>query len=326
MASHISFLDVGHGACAVRFDEAEVALIDAGPGADVLEYLHEEGIDHISTVVITHADADHLGGLIALLGETRFSIGRVVLNSDGAKNTETWRSLVYELDARERMGGLTFDVSLVEGDEPFQAGRMRAEVVAPRRGLAAIGPGGLTESGRPIRTNTISAVVRIVVEGRPIALIASDLDDVGLDQLLDTGHDLRAPVLMYPHHGGRSGAASEQEFAARLLDAVQPETVLFSISRGSHRNPLPEVVQAVRAAGAQIRIACTELSRNCAEAAPTDDPVHLLTLFAHGRPTRSCCGGTFRIDPIPDEWPILPAMESHVAFIHAAAPTALCSP
>jgi competence protein ComEC len=247
------------------------------------------------------------------------------VNSDGAKDTDIWRSLVFELDDRQRQGGLGFDVSLVEGDEPFRAERVSARVVAPRRRLAAIGPGGVAESGRPIRTNTISAVVKIEVGDEPVALIASDLDDLGLDELLETGQDLRAPVLMYPHHGGRSGSTSERDFATKLMAAVEPETVLFSIARGIHRNPLPEVTQAVRSSGARVRIACTELSRNCADAPPTEEPHHLLPLRARGRATRSCCGGTFRIDLEGAERILEPSQADHSLFIAEAAPTALCT-
>jgi beta-lactamase superfamily II metal-dependent hydrolase len=276
-------------------------------------------------VLITHADADHLAGLVALLGESRYAIGRVVLNTDSAKDTDMWHALLFELDDQERQGSLEFDVALVEGDEPFQSGEITVEVLAPRRRLAAIGPGGTAEDGRPIRTNTISAVVRIQVGDRPVALIASDLDDVGLDELLDTDQDLETPILVYPHHGGRSGATTESEFANKLLEAVKPQTVIFSTGRAKHRNPLPEVIQAVRAAGADIRIGCTQLSRNCAHATPESDPTHLLPLAARGRATRACCGGTFRID-LADRGSLLqPAHAHHLEFIVAAAPTALCT-
>ncbi len=215
------------------------------------------------------------------------------------------------------------------GDAPPSANSaaMRAKVindsVAYIRSLAEEHGRNADWAEKAVR-EAASVTSREALELGVIDLIASDLDDVGLDEMLDSGQDLRAAVLVYPHHGGRSGAGSESEFAAKLLTAVEPRTVLFSIARGVHRNPLPEVIQAVRAAGAHIRIACTELSRNCAEGTPFDEPLHLLPLAARGRATRSCCGGTFRLE-LREGATVEPGIAEHAAFIAAEAPTALCA-
>ncbi|MFH2201677.1 MAG: MBL fold metallo-hydrolase, partial [Elusimicrobiota bacterium] len=50
---------MGHGNCAVIVDSGGVVVIDAGPGSGLLEFLTREGITHINTVIISHADTDH---------------------------------------------------------------------------------------------------------------------------------------------------------------------------------------------------------------------------------------------------------------------------
>ena len=49
MMLHIVFIDVGHGDCAVIFNETKtsVVVIDCGNGPSLINFLHAEQIDHI---------------------------------------------------------------------------------------------------------------------------------------------------------------------------------------------------------------------------------------------------------------------------------------
>ena len=55
----VSVLDVGHGNCAVVLDDRTV-VVDAGPGATLLEFLQNEGVTEVEVVLISHADEDHI--------------------------------------------------------------------------------------------------------------------------------------------------------------------------------------------------------------------------------------------------------------------------
>ena len=63
----LAVLDVGHGSCAVLLDSDGVVVIDAGPGSTLLEFLLEQGVSHVHVVLISHADEDHIAGLVALV-------------------------------------------------------------------------------------------------------------------------------------------------------------------------------------------------------------------------------------------------------------------
>ena len=63
----LAVLDVGHGNSAVLCDQGVVVVIDTGPGSSLLEYLSERSITHINTVLLSHADQDHIGGLVGVL-------------------------------------------------------------------------------------------------------------------------------------------------------------------------------------------------------------------------------------------------------------------
>jgi hypothetical protein len=160
---------------------------------------------------------------------------------------------------------------------------------------------------------------------QPVAIFPGDLDEVGLDDLIRSGVNALAPTLIYPHHGGLSGSSNEALFVEKLCNLVRPTTVLFSIGRGRHGNPRSEVVEAVRRALPAARIACTQLSTQCATTLPTSDPSHLIRLFAMGRHLRNCCGGTIFISFDNIHPPLLPLLADHRQFIESHAPTALCT-
>lgn len=322
----LTVLDVGHGSCAVLGDGSNYVMFDAGPGTGVLEYLREQGISHLDKLFISHADADHIRGVIAILGSGVVTIDNIWLNSDAEKASQLWSSLAYSLDDAQRRGTLTCHVALTEGME-FAGPRddVVITVVAPRTRLAMTGPGAKDQDGRSITSNSISAVMTITVAGRRAALLTGDLDETGLTHLLDAGPDLAADVLVFPHHGGTAGRGTSGlgEFTSSLVAKVSPRIVLFSLGRASrYGTPQPDVITALRTALPKARIACTQLSKRCADEVPDAPVEHLLPIFASGRDDRSCCAGTIKID-LAEPLEMSPG-EAHQGFIDEFAPMALC--
>jgi competence protein ComEC len=159
-------------------------------------------------------------------------------------------------------------------------------------------------------------------------MLPGDIDEMGCNYLSAFHDNLRAPVLVFPHHGGnvhdRATAADNENFAEKLMTDVRPDAVLFSVSRTRFSNPRPEIVDQVRQHSADVRIACTQLSAACRPV--HDDPPdsafsHLLALHARGAKTQACCGGTLRIEL---DGNVLPTAAAHLGFKQAFAPTALC--
>jgi beta-lactamase superfamily II metal-dependent hydrolase len=320
-------LDVGHGNAAVLVDTDGVVVFDAGPGTALLEFLRQEGIRHVDTVLISHADRDHISGVVSLLESRTVTIGRVRLNSDLLKSTDLWQDLLALLDEAHTAGRLDFDVALTTRNTgEFDCGAVHIEILAPSLRLAGMGAGGIDSCGRRLRTNSISAVFRLKHVGVPMVLLGGDLDDIGLDDLLEHGLEARSPILVYPHHGGRSGTTDAAQFATRLCAIVQPTTLIFSIGRGVHATPNPSVVASVRRFSPALRIVCTELSEHCAARALVVDPDHLTKHFAQGRIARRCCAGTIVVRFRDRDVDILPEQRLHSEFIEKSAPTALCTP
>lgn len=318
-------LDVGHGNCAVLHSQGAVCVIDAGPGTTLLEYLDAEKIRDIDLVLLSHADQDHIGGLVGLLASGVVTVKRVFLNTDSEKRSRVWKTLVAEL-GRNWAGGKTFFQPSLSAQQPaFTVGKATIEVLGPSPTMALLGPGQRTPSGSRITANAMSAVLRVSYAGSPVGLLAADMDAVGLDDILTrpTPPSMHSPLIVFPHHGGGTGR-NATKFTRDLLAAVMPDTVAFSIGRGRFNNPQPTIVRTVRSARPSARIVCTQLANRCSKGAPKKQARHLAPTFAHGRAKNFCCAGSLVVE-FGRRLTLFPSRRQHIAFIRTHALKAMCT-
>ena len=328
MARELSILDVGHGNCAVLVYDDFVVVVDAGQKSDLQEFLVEQGIKHIDVLLVSHADADHIGGIVGIITSEIATIDRIRVNSDATKTVKNgvkWRQLVTVLAQSHRAGDLNFTVGLSTGNTgEFDNGDIRFEIVAPAPDLAALSPGGRNSDGRYITSNTTSAVIRILNREVPVALLAGDLDELGFQHLLNDKQDIKAPAVIFPHHGGRPGPGDPINFTKAFCGATEPSSIIFSIGRGINNTPRPDIIDAIREVVPGARIICTELSTHCAQNLPNIPQDYLTNKFAKGKLKKECCGGTIVIDLNNPGATFQPLVEPHMDFIKIGAPTALC--
>lgn len=319
MTTTISIIDVGHGNAAVIRDSDAAIVIDCGPKVDLFEFLKREKIFQVEHVLLSHSDADHIGGLINLVASEEVEVGSVFVNTDSSKTSALWDDLVFTIakSSTQLVPSLTTESY---GSQEF--GRFCIEVSAPSSYLAAKGPGSTDRKGRLINSNSMSAVIRVLFDGDPVILFAGDIDAVGLSNLLEWQGQIEAPILVFPHHGGHSGTSSSEGFAELICATVDPRRVIFSIGREKHKNPLPEVVQKVLESRAGTYIACTQLSRNCSAVNLTHLPEYANKYHGHGIERKNSCSGTITIT-LP-ELEIHPPNVDHQAFIVSSVPGAMC--
>ncbi len=316
----LSILDVGHGNSSVLHTSNGTVVIDAGLGGSLLRFLRSEGVQEIDLVLISHADQDHIGGLLALLSED-VSIKKVRVNTDSLKGSATWDDLLYELDKNNTIDFQPILTSAQTGE--FDIDGLGIEVLAPSPYLAGKGPGSSDREGRKITNNSISALIRILDGNRPVAVTTGDIDNVGLTNFSGTQGASSAPILIFPHHGGLMGSLEQTENAIRkLIDITSPDTVIFSIGRGKHGTPRDEVVSTIRALSHDVRIMCTQLSKNCSETLPEVSQRHLNDVYACGRQDKKCCAGTIVVDL--SSLQISPEQDSHSQYVSSSIPNALC--
>lgn len=322
----IYILDVGHGNCAVLRDIEETIIVDCGArGSGLLEFLKKENINTIKSVFLSHADQDHIGGLIALLSSAEFTINEVYLNADSSKGSAMWDDLAYELSQLKERGEIqSFQVGITRNLGTLRWNSIGLNVVGPTGYLASKGVGSVDRQARTITSNSLSASFEILWKDTVVAYLAGDIDQIGLDDLIDHSVTVNSPLLVFPHHGGNSEGADNITFTKTLCTFCSSNTVIFSIGRNKHDNPRSEVVAAVKAVVGNVRIACTQLSKKCAKDLPSTTSSHLLDLFSRGKEKNECCLGTFIIS-LGDKIEYHPSFESHKKFIDTSASSPLCN-
>jgi competence protein ComEC len=215
----LTLLDVGQGLATVVQTQHHVLVYDAGPGfseafdtgaAVVIPFLRSQGIRSIDTLVVSHGDNDHIGGVASLL--SAYATGRI-LSSVPEKISQA----AAELCLRGQhwvWDGVDFTM---------------------------LHPG--TASGRP--GNNTSCVLKIGVRGGRGILLTGDIEREAEGILLrEQGEALRSAVLVVPHHG--SNTSSSPEFLAQ----VDPAVALFPAGYlNRYRFPKPAVVERYDSSG-----------------------------------------------------------------------------
>jgi len=205
----------------------ETMLIDTGHFTDdgeyVLQYLQNYNIDHIDYMVVSHNDADHIGGNAAIIDyyETEADGIGAIYDPGIAASTQTYSEY---LDAVEE-----HDVTLYntrEGDTiPFED--VDVDVFGP--------PDPYIENeGR----NENSLVLKLT-HGNASFLLTGDAEDDQEAYLVEEyGSQLDSTVLKAGHHGSSSSTSEA------LLDAAQPEAVVISSAYDSqYGHPTEDVLQ-----------------------------------------------------------------------------------
>jgi competence protein ComEC len=230
----VSFLNVGQGdACVLRGRDGRTVLVDAGPGGPhsfdageriLLPWLRAAGIGRIDLLVLTHADADHVGGAETLL--RRLPVGEIW--AGGVRDTPVFHRL-RKLAAERGFPWHELDVSA----RFRQLGAFRFDILNPSR-----------EAGGS--DNDRSLVVRVETEGQRI-LFPGDIGTRTERALLKAGADLSSLVLKVAHHGSRRSSS------AAFLHRVAPRYAVVSAGyKNRFRHPSPAVLDRLGRAGIRV--------------------------------------------------------------------------
>lgn len=229
LAVHV--LDVGHGdAIVILTPGGRCVLIDAGGsrrgGGAVLSLLKEKGIRRLDTVVMSHADSDHIGGMPAVFAGG-IEIGEF-LDPGYPHTTALYRRV---LEAVQAMPGTRYRTP--RAGEVLDWGReLRVRVLAP--------------GDDPRGTNDSSIVIRLTY-GRVSFLFTGDAGRRSEREMARRfGTGLRAQVLKAGHHGSKSSSTGP------FLKLVKPEVAIVSARGAGPDDPYRETTARLRAAGARI--------------------------------------------------------------------------
>jgi beta-lactamase superfamily II metal-dependent hydrolase len=330
VSSELHVIDVGHGNCAVVTGNDWAMMVDAGASAAVIETVIHLGLTRLNSIVISHRDFDHARGLVQLLARESLEIGAVYIGADAAKNPsapETANLLVALADAK-RGGRCTVsrDLDNTFASTELSGGGVVVEVIAPTFATVMTGPTGRSPAGPKMTSNSVSAVLRVVLPDGLRILLPGDMDHVALKELIEAGVDLTADVLVFPHHGSLGTVPDERAFAADVMRAVNAATVLFSVGRAIKARPTADVLSGVLDVRPDVKIACTQLSSGCLGMGSDlpESPTqlgHLTALPAAGRSTCRACAGSITLRR---PGMVGPVAAEHEKYLLATASTPMC--
>ncbi|MFL6585506.1 MAG: ComEC/Rec2 family competence protein [Luteimonas sp.] len=321
----LSILDVGHGNCAVLKYGSAAIVIDAASQHTLAATLDRLEIEVIEALIVSHGDEDHVSGAASLLANVDRPVRHVFANPDVIRTTQAWKVFLAS-SARAAENGTKIHAALTNVDPgEIRLGRATVSVLYPFGDLALAGVSGKSVGGKNLDANTMSGVIRVSFEGREFCLLAADISQTSLDLIVQRHQEINAPILVFPHHGGLPRRANGEDFASAVTKLVAPQAVLFSLGRGIHGTPRPEIIKGVRSAlqGKIPYLACTQLSKRCAPALPKQRS-GAVEYSAGYKNNASCAGSiTFQLAISPEE-EVQRLRSSHGAYIVGNVPGRIC--
>jgi competence protein ComEC len=221
----VTAFEVGMGTSILVRTRNHSLVYDFGPGnsngysaADqaLIPYLQRNSIEMPDLLVVSHVDQDHSGGFRSYL--------------DSYQPNKLLSGTPVELRKRFALGHRVLSCH-EQSDWSWDGIRFRFLNVAS----AVVGS-----------TNNRSCILK--VEGHQVALLPGDIDvDQEKRLIRKYGVDLKAEILVAPHHG--SASSSSREFVKQ----VNPDHVIFTLSRGNRWGfPRQEVVSRYQSIGSHL--------------------------------------------------------------------------
>ena len=223
----LHFIDVGQGdAVLMRTPEGHVVVYDGGRSAtEALAYLQSLGVHNVDLVIASHAHADHIGGLAAIVSQMQ---PRFFADNGIAHTTKTYEGLLRAVS----------DSS--------------AQLLEPGERLVSLGDVTIRILPVPIsRTwgHNENSVGIIVEYGGFRASFFGDAEERQQAWLLTTVPHLLAAVQVHKasHHGSSNGDTDA------LMQLLRPELVVISSGAGnSYGHPSETTLRLYSSVGAEV--------------------------------------------------------------------------
>ena len=222
----ISMLDIDQGDAVLIQTGAKNILIDTGDdkyyedgkkgkeNTQLLTELQKLKIDHIDTLVITHAHADHIGKADKVIAQ--YGVKELVYN--GIPSTSKY--FINALKAAKANG--TQQVKVKAGDVLDFGNGVSFEIVSPSQSLIDEDTAAI-KAKKKVDVNNESVVGRLTF-GNFAMLFTGDAEGpVEKDMVASYGKKLKCQVLKAGHHGSKTSSTAE------FLKLVQPESVVMSL-------------------------------------------------------------------------------------------------
>ncbi len=227
----VHFISVGQGdSVAVNLPDDKVMVIDTGPYSNslCLNYLNEKVFNSLNTnkidyLVLTHADADHIGGALSVL--SNYEVG-IIYMPVVEGSSQTYNNLIAYIEENNLNTTVDFKDLVIYGDDYT---------------IEFFGPLNYTNTNNscPMIKLTYGDVSFLFTGDIPISMETKFIEEYG--DLLDSD------VLKVGHHGSSSSTGED------FLQVVTPDYAVISCGlNNSYGHPTEAVLNRLEAVGAEI--------------------------------------------------------------------------
>lgn len=222
----VHFMDVGQGDATLVTCGGHAMLIDAGDdtkGTAIQNYLQKQKITRLDYLILTHPDADHIGGAPVII--TKFDIGKVFV-SNFEKDNKTYQKLIQSLDDKQ-IKPLTPRVN-----SQYTLGTANITILAP---------------GKSYDNPNDASIALLLKNGTRSFLFTGDAGEDAEKDILKTGIDISADVYKVGHHGSKYSTSKD------FFNAVDPFYAVISCGENnSYGHPHAETLNTLRTSGVMV--------------------------------------------------------------------------
>lgn len=222
--ARIHFIDTGNSDAILIEQNGHAALIDGGDNNDerlIVDYIENLGISYLDYVFATHPDADHVGGLDAVI--ENFDIGNVFIGN-GKVTTKTYRDFVNIMISK----GVSPSVPLLGEKFPLGDATLKIVSVANEKDV-----------------NNCSLVI-LYTYGNSKILLMGDADQ-SIEQKIDLASVGTVDLIKVGHHGSRT--ASNKAF----IKAIDPTYAVITCGKDNkYGHPHKETLDTLNQQGIEI--------------------------------------------------------------------------
>ncbi|MBS6397170.1 MAG: MBL fold metallo-hydrolase [Clostridiales bacterium] len=222
----LHFLDIGQGDCTLITQGEHAMLIDAGDndkGTAVQAYLNYLGIEALDYFIMTHPDADHIGGADVVL--YKFDCDTVLM-PDRETDTRTYDDVIQTMRSRN------YTPTHPRVGDTYTFGDAAFTVLSPDRSYS---------------DNNNNSIVIHMTHGENTFLFTGDAEAEAEEDMLSAGLNVDADVLKTAHHGSHSSTTDD------FLKAVSPEYAVISCGEDNrYGHPHAETLNKFRQTGVSV--------------------------------------------------------------------------
>jgi beta-lactamase superfamily II metal-dependent hydrolase len=223
---NVYYLDIGQGDCTLITQGSHAMMVDAGDndqGTRIQSYLNYLDIERFDYLILTHPDADHIGGADVVI--YKFDVASILM-PDQSADTRTYD------DVLQAMKSKNYTAVCPQVGDTYAFGDASFTILSPVRSYSD--------------TNNNSIVIRLTY-GKNTFLFTGDAEEQAEADMISGGMDLQADVLKAGHHGSSTSTSNE------FLDAVSPSFAVISCGQDNkYGHPHAETLNKFRQRGIAV--------------------------------------------------------------------------